>query len=117
MSFGFSVGDFIVVCKLAQSLFKRCNNAAAELDGIRQEIRSLKCVLQELGDEILREELLFSHTTDGRPGSRTGRLNGEAGHSTADNEALADQIAKTRDKLSSLDQQLEQLSFKSAILR
>ncbi|PVH84539.1 ankyrin [Cadophora sp. DSE1049] len=57
MSFGFGVGDFIAVGKLAWSVYKSCKEAPESFNNISAEVLSLHAVLKEV-EEALSEEPL-----------------------------------------------------------
>lgn len=54
MSFGFSVGDIILLVQLAHRTFRRCQNAGEEYNEIACEVHSLHSVLRTLRSEAQR---------------------------------------------------------------
>jgi methyl-accepting chemotaxis protein len=52
MSFGFSVGDFVAVLKLANSLRKQLVGAPGQYSSISQDVKALSFVLQEIEDLV-----------------------------------------------------------------
>ncbi|PKS10137.1 hypothetical protein jhhlp_001887 [Lomentospora prolificans] len=52
MSFGFGVGDFLAVAKLARKVRKDFVGAPAQLEGIAKEVKNLTSVLQDIEDEL-----------------------------------------------------------------
>ena len=54
MSFGFSVGDCVLLIQLAKTAYKNCVEAGVEYNEIAREIRSLHSVLRPLRDEAQR---------------------------------------------------------------
>jgi len=89
MSLGFSISDMISVTQLAWKLFKECRSAAYEYNELRQAIGSLRDHLPQLRNEILRDDLLSSPTSDSRAGNSTANFESSAGYSTANFEGSA----------------------------
>lgn len=58
MSFGFSVGDFIAVGKLALAVYRSCRDAPESFSNISMEVLSLHAVLTEVGELIANQEML-----------------------------------------------------------
>ncbi|KAG4440044.1 hypothetical protein IFR05_004494 [Cadophora sp. M221] len=60
MSFGFGVGDFIAVGKLAWSVYKSCKDAPESFSNISTEVLSLHAVLKEVEEALADEPLTES---------------------------------------------------------
>ncbi|KAH7407613.1 ankyrin repeat-containing domain protein [Cadophora sp. MPI-SDFR-AT-0126] len=60
MSFGFGVGDFIAVGKLAWSVYKSCKDAPESFNNISAEVLSLHAVLKEVEEALVEEPLTES---------------------------------------------------------
>lgn len=72
MSFGFSIGDFALLVKLAHDTFRACREAGAEYNQIASEVRYLHIVLR-----ILRDDEKSSDSKILRQGSSTTAQLGE----------------------------------------
>ncbi|OWP06499.1 hypothetical protein B2J93_9272 [Marssonina coronariae] len=59
MSFGFSVGDIILLIQLAHKNVRNCKEAGGEYLEIAREVRSLHSVLQTVRDEVERADSIF----------------------------------------------------------
>ncbi|KAK2627708.1 hypothetical protein QTJ16_002354 [Diplocarpon rosae] len=59
MSFGFSVGDIILLIQLAHKNVRNCKEAGGEYLEIAREVRSLHSVLQTVREEVERKDSLF----------------------------------------------------------
>ncbi|KFY23766.1 hypothetical protein V491_02414 [Pseudogymnoascus sp. VKM F-3775] len=59
MSFGFSIGDFITVIKLANTIRKEFSSAPSQLKDISNEVRNLSFILQDV-EVVLPEQELSS---------------------------------------------------------
>lgn len=57
MSFGFSVGDFIAVSKLAWNVYKSCKEAPESFKNITTEVLSLHAVLREAEETLSSQSL------------------------------------------------------------
>ncbi|KAL8879456.1 MAG: hypothetical protein Q9198_002926 [Flavoplaca austrocitrina] len=55
MSFGYSVGDFILLGQLAWTVFKSCKGAPESFADISYEVLSLHAVIKEFGDNLKEE--------------------------------------------------------------
>ncbi|KAK0107245.1 hypothetical protein ONS95_003946 [Cadophora gregata] len=60
MSFGFGIGDFIAVGKLAWSVYKSCKDAPESFNNISVEVLSLHAVLKEVEEAVADEPLTES---------------------------------------------------------
>ena len=68
MSFGCSVGDFVVLASLAWKVYKDCKSASAEFLEVGNEVISLRTAIQELQDEAEESNSILT-----RAGSRRKR--------------------------------------------
>ncbi|PQE34081.1 hypothetical protein CJF32_00010777 [Rutstroemia sp. NJR-2017a WRK4] len=59
MSFGFSIGDFIVVIELVKKIRKEFVDAPSQFKDVFDEVRSLSIVLQDI-EVILPEPNLYT---------------------------------------------------------
>ena len=66
MSFGFSVGDFVSLGKLAWNLYKECKAASAQFQEIQNEVISLRTAIQELQDEAENNDSILNRAGIGR---------------------------------------------------
>lgn len=57
MSFGFGVGDFLAVGKLAWKVYKSCKDAPESFSNISVEVLSLHAVLKEVEETITGQSL------------------------------------------------------------
>lgn len=57
MSFGFSVGDFVTIGKLAMTVYRSCRDAPDSFGNISHDVLSLYAVLAEVGDIVPKEQL------------------------------------------------------------
>jgi hypothetical protein len=48
MSFGFAIGDFVAIGRLAWDLYKQCKGASAEFAEVCKEVLSIHTALREL---------------------------------------------------------------------
>ena len=55
MSFGFSIGDFLVVSKLCWSVYKKCKDSKSSYSELTGEITALYAVIKET-EELLDQE-------------------------------------------------------------
>jgi hypothetical protein len=55
MSFGFSVGDFIILSTLTISLYRSFKNAPGEFSEISGQLQSLHIVIADLTDQAQEE--------------------------------------------------------------
>jgi hypothetical protein len=60
MSFGFGVGDFLAVGKLAWSVYKSCRDASESFGNISVEVLSLHAVLKEVEETLSDHQLTES---------------------------------------------------------
>jgi len=58
MSFGFSVGDVLVVGKLAIVVHKQCRDAPSEYKALAAEVRSPQSILLDVEDLLQGDKLL-----------------------------------------------------------
>jgi Hsp70 protein len=66
MSFGFAIGDFVALGKLAWGLYKQCKGASAEFAEICNEVLSIHTALRELEDEAQNEDSILNRAGKGR---------------------------------------------------
>jgi hypothetical protein len=66
MSFGFSVGDFLAVLKIAKKVYNACKDGPREYQEISRETKSLYVVLDSLKDEAENPESLLNRTGTSR---------------------------------------------------
>jgi Hsp70 protein len=66
MSFGFAIGDFVALGKLAWGLYKQCKGASAEFAEICNEVLSIHTALRELEDEAQNEDSILNRAGGGR---------------------------------------------------
>jgi hypothetical protein len=66
MSFGFGVGDIMVVCQLAWKVVVNCRKACGEYDVLTKHAASLHAVLGRLKDEASKPESLLNRNDDER---------------------------------------------------
>jgi Hsp70 protein len=66
MSFGFAIGDFVALGKLAWGLYKQCKGASAEFAEVCNEILSIHTALRELEDEAQNEDSILNRAGKGR---------------------------------------------------
>ena len=57
MSFGYAVGDVIVIGKLAWSVYKSCIDAPASFGNIAQEVIALEVVIRQFSEAFEWQEL------------------------------------------------------------
>ena len=57
MSFGYAVGDVIVIGKLAWSVYKACIDAPTSFGNIAQEVIALEVVIRQFGEAFEGQEL------------------------------------------------------------
>jgi hypothetical protein len=57
MSFGFGIGDFIVLGQLAWKVYKSCKDAPESFKNISQEVLSLHAVLREVEENLSAQTL------------------------------------------------------------
>ena len=57
MSFGFGVGDFLVVGELCWKLYKRCKDSPGNYKELSSEVGSLHNVMQETEELLSRQDL------------------------------------------------------------
>src|SRR5436309_15228176 len=57
MSFGYSVGDFIVIGNLAWNVYKSCKDAPESFGNIALEVQSLHAVLKEAEETVFAQSL------------------------------------------------------------
>jgi hypothetical protein len=100
------ISTIIGVTNLALSTYNYFRDAPAALDALRGEIRSLHDVLSKIQNELLRDELLSSHTCDGREKPSVGN-----------SEVVADLIEKIQSNMLSLEEELDHLSAEFKSLR
>ena len=60
MSFGFSIGDFVVLGTLAKDLYKQCKDAPEEFRNVRKEVGSLRVAVRQLEKEAESEHSLLN---------------------------------------------------------
>lgn len=60
MSFGFSIGDFVVLANLARDLYKQCKDAPEEFRNVRKEVDSLRVAIRQLRKEAESEHSLLN---------------------------------------------------------
>ena len=61
MSFGFSIGDFIAVVKLANGLRKQFIGAPRQFEAISQDVKTLSRVLQDVEDLLEHDDDIADH--------------------------------------------------------
>jgi len=66
MSFGFSVGDFVILTQLAYNIVQNSRKACGAHSGLTREVTSLHIVLQCLQGEVEKPNSLINRTDDGR---------------------------------------------------
>ncbi len=66
MSFGFAVGDFVALGRLAWGLYKQCKGASAEFAEVCNEVLSIHTALRELEDEAQNEDSILNRAGKGR---------------------------------------------------
>jgi hypothetical protein len=96
----------ISVTNFALSTYNCFRDAPAAFDALRREIKLLHNVLSKIQDELLRDELLPSHTSG----------EGEK-PSVGNNEVVADLIEEIQGNMLSLEEELEHLSAEFKFFR
>jgi hypothetical protein len=76
MSFGFSVGDFVILTQLAWTTVQNARLATGTHHGLTRELTSLHLVLQRLEREKSKPGSLLSQTDDGRRSELASLLRG-----------------------------------------
>jgi hypothetical protein len=66
LSFGFAIGDFVALGRLAWGLYKQCKGASAEFAEICNEVLSILTALRELEDEAQNEDSILDRAGKGR---------------------------------------------------
>ena len=66
MSFGFSVGDFVLLTQLAWTIVENSRKACGAHDELTREVTNLHIVLQRLQREVEKPNSLINRTNDGR---------------------------------------------------
>ncbi|KAF7507694.1 hypothetical protein GJ744_010247 [Endocarpon pusillum] len=66
MSFGFAIGDFVALARLAWGLYKQCKGASAEFAAVCHEVLSIHTALRELEDEPQNEDSILNRAGKGR---------------------------------------------------
>ena len=66
MSFGFSIGDFVLLTNLARTTFQNAQKACGARDDLTREVRSLHIVLQRLEVEISKPNSILAQKEDSR---------------------------------------------------
>ena len=66
MSFGFAIGDFVALGRLAWGLYKQCKEASAEFAEVCHEVLSIHTALRELEDEAQNEDSILNRAGKGR---------------------------------------------------
>ncbi|ERF69902.1 hypothetical protein EPUS_05446 [Endocarpon pusillum Z07020] len=66
MSFGFAIGDFVALGRLAWGLYKQCKGASAEFAEVCHEVLSIHTALRELEDEAQNEDSILNRAGKGR---------------------------------------------------
>lgn len=66
MSFGFSIGDIVLLTQIASKAIESTREACGERDALTREVRSLHVVLQRLAAEIEKPESLLRRCDDSR---------------------------------------------------
>ena len=64
MSFGFGIGDVVLIITETLALFKSINDAPAELDAARRDMEQMKVSLQFLWGGVRDEESFISSWPD-----------------------------------------------------
>jgi hypothetical protein len=66
MSFGYSVGDFVMLAQLAWTVVDNSRKACGEHDELAREVNHLHMVLQRLSDEVSKPDSILSKDKDDR---------------------------------------------------
>jgi hypothetical protein len=66
MSFGFSVGDFVLLTQLATATFQNARKACGAHDALTTEVSSMHIVLQRLAVEVSKPDSILTRTDDSR---------------------------------------------------
>lgn len=66
MSFGYSVGDFVLLTQLAWTVAENSRKACGEHDELAREVNNLHMVLRRLSDEVSKPDSLLSVDKDDR---------------------------------------------------
>src|SRR6266536_211337 len=66
MSFGYSIGDFILLTKLAYTTVQNARKACDAHDALVREVSSLHIVLKRLEVEVSKPESILNRTEDNR---------------------------------------------------
>lgn len=66
MSFGYSVGDFLLLTQLAYRTVQNARKACGAHDDLAREVSSLHTVLQRVEGEVLKPESILNKTEDNR---------------------------------------------------
>src|SRR6266487_3676246 len=66
MSFGYSVGDFVLLTQLAWKVVDGARKACGEHDELTREVLSLHTILQRLREEIANPESVVNRSNDER---------------------------------------------------
>ncbi|KAH7356638.1 hypothetical protein BKA65DRAFT_376779, partial [Rhexocercosporidium sp. MPI-PUGE-AT-0058] len=66
MSFGFSIGDFILLTNLARHTVNNAREACGAHDSLTREVNSLHVVLQRLQHEVSKPDSILNRTEDNR---------------------------------------------------
>ncbi|KAL3421319.1 IBR domain-containing protein [Phlyctema vagabunda] len=67
MSFGFSIGDFVLLSQLAWTVVQRARAACGSHDELTREVQSLHVVLKRIEAEVSKpESIIHSSDTDGK---------------------------------------------------
>ena len=57
MSFGYSVGDFVLCAQLSQRVWRECRDAPEDFRAVSSEVASLQLVLKEVRDLVQGQEI------------------------------------------------------------